>query len=58
MLEREIEGLDENGWNREGRISSATLCRVQCTTGFVLEGVLEMCLGGGLEEEDVGERIE
>ena len=41
----EVEKLDENGWNTEGRINSATMSRVSGSLSIVLNEILELALG-------------
>lgn len=44
-IQRAIEQLDENGWNREGNIYPATSCRAYGLLSPVLNEALELSLG-------------
>lgn len=44
-LEREIESLDQNGWNTQGKIFEATIVRMMLFFALILDEIMEMFLG-------------
>lgn len=44
-LEREIESLDENGWNTQGRVFESTIVRMMLMTSTIQDEIMEMFLG-------------
>jgi hypothetical protein len=44
-LEREIESLDQNGWNTQGRIFEATIVRMMVVYSLIQDEIMEMFLG-------------
>lgn len=44
-LDREIQSLDENGWNTQGRVFEATIVRMMLMTSLIQEEIMEMFLG-------------
>jgi hypothetical protein len=44
-LEREIESLDENGWNTQGRIFEATIVRMMTVYTLIQDEIMEIFLG-------------
>ena len=44
-LERAINSLDENGWNTQGEIYSATICRMMVMCAMIQDEIMEMFLG-------------
>lgn len=45
LLEDEINSLDENGWNTQGRIFNATLCRMSVQHAFIQDDIMELFIG-------------
>lgn len=54
-IQRAVEQLDENGWNREGAIYPATSARAHGSLSPILNEVLELSLGD--PENCTGEQI-
>lgn len=44
-LAKAIEALDENGWNKEGKLFPNTTTRAHCKLSIVLNEILELSLG-------------
>jgi hypothetical protein len=44
-LEREIESLDQNGWNTQGQIFEATIVRMMAVYALIQDEIMEMFLG-------------
>ena len=45
MLEHAINSLDENGWNTQGQIYSATICRMMAMCAMIQDEIMEMFIG-------------
>jgi len=44
-LSEAIANLDKNGWDKTGRVSDATVCRVRALYSMVLDDIMEVFLG-------------
>jgi hypothetical protein len=44
-LEREIQSLDENGWNTQGQVFEATIVRMMLIYALIQDEIMEMFLG-------------
>jgi hypothetical protein len=44
-FELEIESLDQNGWNTQGRIFEATIVRMMVVYSLIQDEIMEMFLG-------------
>jgi hypothetical protein len=44
-LRREIEELDENGWNTKGEVHDATICRTMVLTATIIDEIMEVFIG-------------
>ncbi len=44
-LQREIDALDENGWNTKGEIYDGTICRMTVLSAIIQDEVIELFLG-------------
>lgn len=44
-LRREIDALDENGWNTKGKVYDATICRMMFLSAMIQDEVMELFLG-------------
>ncbi|CZR65944.1 uncharacterized protein PAC_15844 [Phialocephala subalpina] len=44
-LQREIDALDENGWNTKGKVYDATICRMVVLSAMIQDEVMELFLG-------------
>lgn len=45
LLQREIDALDENGWNQKGEVCDATRCRLLALFGAIQDEVMELFIG-------------
>lgn len=44
-LQREIDALDEHGWNTKGKVYDATICRMMFLSAMIQDEVMELFLG-------------
>lgn len=44
-LQREIDNLDEDGWNQDGKWHDSTFCRMLVLTGLIQDEVMELFIG-------------
>ncbi|KAK7420576.1 hypothetical protein QQZ08_010335 [Neonectria magnoliae] len=47
VITRAVQALDDQGWNTEGRLHSATLLRARVMIAFIREELLEVALSNG-----------
>jgi hypothetical protein len=45
LLQREIDALDEHGWNQKGEIYDATRCRIIALFAAIQDEVMELFIG-------------
>ena len=45
MLKHAINSLDENGWNTQGQVYSATICRMMLMCAMIQDEIMEMFVG-------------
>jgi hypothetical protein len=44
-LEHAIKSLDENGWNTQGRVYDAKICRIMVMCAMIQDEIMEMFVG-------------
>jgi hypothetical protein len=45
VLQREIDNLDENEWNKNRQFNDGTLCRIVVLSALVQDEVMELFIG-------------
>lgn len=58
LLQQEIDNLDEHGWNKEGKMHSATLIRKLVLVSFVQDEILELFVANNAEQQFFKKRVE